>query len=237
MQKTRFKAEERGRGEHEWLSTRFSFSFADWYDPSRMGFGALRVLNDDRIAPLGKFGMHPHENFEIVTIPLRGAVTHEDNLGNVGTVGPDEVQALSAGSGVVHSEGNASETEPLELFQIWITPNVWGAAPRYSQARYAAEDRKNKWQVLASGDGAPGSVPLYQEARIARADLAAEAALSYTPAFPGNGIFLMVITGEVACCDEVLTARDALSVSDVSTVSVTTAVGASVLLIEVPVGT
>src|SRR6185369_13889460 len=171
MQKVLHRAEARGISDHGWLRSRFSFSFADWYEPTRMGFGALRVINDDTIAPLGRFGMHPHADYEIITIPLQGSVTHEDSMGNRGEVGEGEVQAMSAGSGVVHSEYNASSTESLELFQIWIAPNVRDARPRYSQKRFDATGRKNKWQTLVAEDGVGDALAIYQNARIARADL------------------------------------------------------------------
>lgn len=234
MQKVVHRASERGVGEHGWLSTRLSFSFADWFNKDRMGFGALRVLNDDTIFPLGKFGMHPHENFEIVTVPLSGAVTHEDNLGNKGVVGVDEVQAISAGTGVLHSEGNASSTEILRLFQIWIEPKALGVSPRYSQAAFRPEERKNAWQVLASGDGVAGSVPLQQDARIARARVSAHTELAYTRAYSANGIYLFVITGTVTALGVQLAERDALGVTDVSSLALTAHGDADVLVIEVP---
>ncbi len=155
MKKIIHRERERGGANIGWLQSRFSFSFSNWHEPSRMGFGRLRVINDDVIAPLGKFGMHSHHDFEIITIPLVGTVTHEDSLGNIGEVHAGEAQAMSAGTGVVHSEYNASKTEPLSLFQIWIEPNVQGAKPRYTQARFDSVGRKNSWQILVSGDGIP----------------------------------------------------------------------------------
>lgn len=234
MQKVMHRAHERGVGEHGWLSTRYSFSFADWFNPLRMGFGALRVLNDDTIEPLGKFGMHPHENFEIVTVPLTGAVTHEDNLGNKGVVHANEVQAISAGSGVLHSEYNASDTETLRLFQIWIEPNVRNVSPRYSQAAFLPAVRANAWQVLASGDAVAGSVPLYQDARIARAHLAAGTSLTYERAYAENGIYAFVIEGTVTTLDTRLAERDALGVTGVSSLAFQAQGTAELLVIEVP---
>lgn len=235
MYKVIHRALDRGVGEHGWLSTRFSFSFADWFSAERMGFGALRVLNDDTIMPLGKFGMHPHENFEIVTIPLSGAVTHEDSLGNVGIVHANEVQAISAGSGVLHSEYNASPTETLQLFQIWIEPKVRNVSPRYSDAAFPPEGRENAWQVLASGDGVVGSVPLYQDARIARARMTSGTELLYTRAYPENGMYAFVIEGAVTVLGTQLGARDALGVSGVPALTFQSSGAAELLLIEVPV--
>jgi quercetin 2,3-dioxygenase len=234
MQKIIHRAFERGTSDHGWLQSRFSFSFADWYEPRRMGFGQLRVLNDDIIAPLGKFGMHPHQDFEIITIPLSGAVTHEDSMGNKGTVRDGEVQTMSAGTGVVHSEFNASATEPLTLFQIWILPMVKGAVPRYAQKKFKADARKNAWQLLVAEDGVKGTLPIYQNARISRALLEPGTTLSYTIAHPGNGAYVLVIDGEVDVVGEHLGRRDALGISDVDQFSLGTVVPSSVLLIEVP---
>ncbi len=235
MKKVIHREQERGKGDHGWLQTRLSFSFADWYEPRRMGFGRLRVINDDLIAPLGKFEMHPHRDFEIITIPLSGTVTHEDSLGNKGAVHAGEVQAMSAGTGVVHSEYNASRTEPLSLFQIWIEPNVRGAKPRYAQARFDPAGRKNSWQILVSGDGVPGTLPLYQDARIARADIAAGASLRYVMAHRGNGAYVLVIEGEVEVEGEHLSRRDAIGISDADHFSISATSPSSLLLIEVPV--
>lgn len=234
MQKIIHRAEERGKGNHGWLKTHFSFSFADWYEPTRMGFGALRVINDDHIAPLGKFDMHPHRNFEIITIPLSGAVTHEDNMGNKGTVHAGEVQAMSAGTGVVHSEYNASKTEPLSLFQIWIEPKIQNAPPRYAQARFDSALRKNAWQFLVSGDGTPETLPIYQNARIAWTDMDAKTSLMYTIAHKGNGAYLMVVEGEVEIDGEHLSRRDAIGISETARFSISATTPATVLLIEVP---
>lgn len=225
---------ERGGSDHEWLKSNFSFSFANWYEPTRMGFGALRVLNDDLITPGGTFEMHPHKDFEIITIPLSGAVTHEDNMGNKGTVKAGEVQAMSAGTGVVHSEYNASETEPLSLFQIWIAPNVKAAKPRYAQARFDSEGRKNAWQVLVGEDGDSEGLAIYQSARISRTDLDAGTSLDYSVAHLGNGVYIMVIEGEIQVEGETLSHRDAVELSEVDRVSILATRDSSVLLIEVP---
>lgn len=199
-----------------------------------MGFGALRVINDDSIAPLGKFGMHPHQDFEIITIPLTGAVTHEDNMGNRGEVSAGEVQAMSAGTGVVHSEYNASTTEPLTLFQIWIAPKVKGAKPRYAQKKFKTEDRKNSWQLLVAEDGVKGTLPIYQNARISRTDMEPGTRLPYTVAHPRNGLYALVIDGEADVLGEHLGRRDALGISEVEQLTFSTVAPSSILLIEVP---
>lgn len=234
MQKAIHRAWERGTSDHGWLQSRFSFSFAEWYEPGRVGFGQLRVINDDVIAPLGKFGMHPHQDFEIITIPLSGAVTHEDNMGNRGVVSAGEVQVMSAGTGVVHSEYNASTTEPLALFQIWIAPNVKGAKPRYAQKKFKTDNRKNSWQLLVAEDGVTGALPIYQNARISRADMEPGTTLSYTIFHGGNGVYALVIDGEVDVLGEHLGRRDALGILEAEQFTFSTVVPSSVLLIEVP---
>jgi redox-sensitive bicupin YhaK (pirin superfamily) len=234
MRKVLHQADERGASDLGWLKSRFSFSFADWYEPTRMGFGALRVINDDTIAPLGRFGMHPHADYEIITIPLTGSVTHEDSMGNRGEVGAGEVQAMSAGTGIVHSEFNASVAEPLELFQIWIAPNVRGAKPRYSQKRFDSAGRTGRWQMLVAEDGVPDTLPTYQDARILRADLETGTSLAYEIAHEGNGAYVLVIDGEVDVAGEHLGRRDALGISETREFALTATAPASVLLFEVP---
>lgn len=198
-----------------------------------MGFGALRVLNDDVIAPLGKFAMHGHQNFEIITIPLRGAVTHEDSLGSRGVVGAGEVQVMSAGTGIVHSEYNASATEPLELFQIWIEPSERGVAPRYAQQAFGPS-ASGAWQVLVSDGSVPGSLMIHQRARIARATIAAGKSLEYTLASEGNGVYLLVVSGRVRAAGATLDARDALGVSEVLSLELEAVDDAEVLAVEIP---
>lgn len=199
-----------------------------------MGFGKLRVINDDTIAPLGKFEMHSHKDFEIITIPLAGVVTHEDNLGNKGTVGAGEAQAMSAGTGVTHSECNASPTEPLELFQIWIEPRTYGAVPRYSQARFDEANRINKFQVLVSGDAEDGALAIYQNARILRADLGVAVPLRYEVMHKGNDVYILVIEGEVQIEGEQLQRRDAIGISEVEGIQIFGVSHSKILLIEVP---
>ncbi len=234
MQKVIHRAETRGRSDHGWLQSRFSFSFAEWHEPSRMGFGKLRVINDDIIAPLGKFGMHPHKDFEIITIPLSGMVTHEDSLGNTGVVAAGEVQVMSAGTGVVHSEYNASASESLKLFQIWIEPNVKGATPRYAQKSFGQQARVNTWQLLVAEDGIAGTLPIYQNARLARTDLDAGISLEYRVVHKGNGIYVLVIEGEVEAEGESLYPRDAIGISETDSVSISANSPSSLLLFEVP---
>ncbi|MEJ0054050.1 MAG: pirin family protein [bacterium] len=227
------RADSRGGADHGWLKTRHSFSFANWHDPERDGFGALRVLNDDVIAPHQGFGAHPHRDFEIVTIVTRGAVTHEDGLGTRAKVAAGEVQVMSAGTGVVHSEKN-EEDEPLELFQLWIVPKERGVAPRYDRKRFDEASRKNALQLLVSDTGEDGSLMIRQDARIYLADLAAGAEIPYQLP-PGRGAYVFVVEGEVKIGEVLLKRRDALAVSDSSSFSITPVTAANILVIDVPV--
>lgn len=233
MHTTIYRAAERGGGAYSWLKTRYSFSFAQWYDPRRMGFGALRVLNDDVIAPGGKFDQHGHQNFEIITIPLQGAVTHRDSLGNTGEVRAGEVQVMSAGTGIVHSEYNASASEPLELFQIWIEPRERGVTPRYEQKAFPPA-KPGEWQCLVSDGSVTETLMIHQDARIMQADLVPQVPLEYTCAYAGSGIYVMVIEGQVDIEDVALGPRDALGIVEAGKVTLSTKTHAQVLLIEVP---
>ncbi len=227
------RADERAGGDYGWLRTNYSFSFGTWYEPRRMGFGKLRVLNDDVIAPGGKFDMHAHKDFEIITIPLSGAVTHEDNLGNRGEVRAGEVQVMSAGTGIVHSEENASTTEPLELFQIWIEPAQKGVAPRYEQRAFMREPSED-WQWLVSDGSVPDTLAIGQHAKIAHARLESGSSISYPLVEPGQGLYLMVVEGSIEMAGEMLGRRDALGVRDLAEIVITAHSAAEILEIEVP---
>lgn len=229
------RAEDRGRGEHGWLSTRYSFSFADWYDPARMGFGALRVLNDDRIAPASGFGAHPHRDMEIVTIVTKGAVTHEDSMGNRGTVPAGDVQAMSAGTGVVHAERNDSPDEPLELFQLWIQTAQPGAAPRYAQKPFGLGSTEPGFTLLAGPDGTPDALPLYQDAYVSYGVLAPGQGLTYPRRGAAHGVYVFVIEGTVRVAGETLDTRDAIGITDASELALASDALARVLIMEVPV--
>lgn len=228
------KADKRGGGDYGWLKTRYSFSFANWFDPARMGFGKLRVLNDDVIAPLGKFDTHHHDNFEIITIPLEGEVTHKDSMGNFGVVSVGQVQVMSAGTGVEHSEFNASPTQTLKLFQIWIEPKVYHAAPRYEQKTFDAVDREGSWQTLVSPDGDQGPLTIYQDAYLARASLQKGTTLPYKVRRNGSGVYVISIEGRIGVGGEELNFRDAVGISEAKEIAVTAHTNADVLLIEVP---
>ena len=158
------KSDERGHANHGWLDTHFTFSFADYYDPTHVHFRTLRVMNDDRIAGGGGFPMHPHRDMEIVTYVLEGALEHRDSLGNGSVIKPGDVQYMSAGTGVTHSESNASETEPVHLYQIWMFPEKQGLKPAYGQKNFSEAEKRGKLRLLVSPDGRTGSLKIRQRA-------------------------------------------------------------------------
>lgn len=226
----RYPADERGNGEHGWLSTKFSFSFADWYDPARMGFGALRVLNDDTIAAANGFGLHGHKDMEIITIVTKGTVTHEDNMGNLKQVPAGDVQVMSAGTGVIHGERNDSPSESLELFQIWITPREKGIAPRYEQKTFPETS-----VLLVSPDGREGSLRIQQDAFITRAKVEPGIPLEYALHKAHHGVFVFLVEGELVIETDTLHTRDALEIEDAQVFLMEATSSSTVLLIEVPI--
>jgi len=227
-----FKASGRGERNHGWLKTNHSFSFADFYEPSLLSFGALLVLNDDTVAPGRGFGMHPHKNMEIITIPMTGALRHEDSLGNSATVKAGEVQLMSAGTGVVHSEMNASETEPVHLFQIWIVPNMQNVPPRYEQKAFTLIP--NALTSVISPTGENDTFRIYQNAYLALGSYEKPASETYKTHSEANGVYLFVIEGEVTMSGYELEARDAVGISEAGEVSFMTNGPTKVLFIEVP---
>lgn len=229
MQKTLHRKEERGVSEHSWLSSRFSFSFAEWYEPTRMGFGALRVLNDDTIAPHTGFPPHPHRDMEIITIVMRGAVTHVDSMGNRYKVSAGEVQVMSAGLGVTHAETN-DENEPLELFQLWILPREKNQPPRYAQKAFDGDGQL----LLVSPDGREGSLSIGQEAFITKQNIAAGNAYMYPLYSKGNGVYVFMVKGRARVADENLQAKDGLGMWDTESVGIEAKEDTEVLFIEVP---
>jgi len=198
----------------DWLDSRHSFSFGGHYDPARMGFGPLRVVNDDRIAPGGGFPAHPHRDMEIVSLVLEGALAHKDSMGNGSTVRAGEVQYMSAGSGVVHSEFNPSETDSMRLLQIWIEPNANGLEPRYAEQPIVGET-VDTWKLILSADGREGSVTIRQDAELRSAQLSPGAEIRHEPVGAGRGLWLFVIEGTVAAADETLGPGDSLAMAAV----------------------
>ena len=229
-----YTADSRGTADHGWLKTSFSFSFSEYHDPERMNFGMLRVLNDDQVAGGTGFGRHPHKNMEIVTIPLEGVVEHQDSTGGKGTISPGEVQVMSAGSGIFHSEYNHSATEVLKLLQIWVFPKLHNVTPRYDQRRFDPELEKNAFLTVASGETNGTGLFINQDAWFNLATLEPGNELTYKLHNPSNGAFIFVIEGAVTAAGTALNRRDALGISETDSVNITSDTGSRVLLIEVP---
>jgi redox-sensitive bicupin YhaK (pirin superfamily) len=226
------RAHERGHAEHGWLHAFHTFSFADYHDPAWMGFGALRVLNHDRIEPGRGFGEHGHRDMEIVTYVLDGVLEHRDDMGNASQIRPGEVQLMSAGTGVRHSEFNGSPAERTELLQIWIIPARRGAAPRYEQ-RMFPPDSGPGFRVLVSPDGRDGSLTIGQDACMLRATPDAGAQAEWTIA-PGRRAWLHVVAGRVRVGDVTLGPADAAGLTDTPTLTVTADEPSEVLLFDLP---
>ena len=234
------KADSRGFANHGWLQANHSFSFASWNNPERVHFGALRVLNDDIIAPKMGFGTHPHDNMEIITIPLKGVLKHRDNMNNDWqSVLPGEVQVMSAGTGVQHSEINGSVNDYLSLFQIWIIPQKRNVEPRYDQKTFKAEDRKGKLQTIVSSfdDKNVSGLKIHQDAKLSRLDLAEGETFTYELKSKNHGVYIMTISGKVDITGKILESRDAIGISETDDFSIVSKAESELLLIEVPMMT
>ena len=228
------RANERGSGDFGWLKPNYYFSFSNYHNPQKVRFGLLRVLNDDFIAGGGAFPTHPHDNMEIVTIPFTGALKHKDSTGGEGVIKAGDVQIMSAGTGVQHSEANASATDPVTLFQIWLYPKEANIAPRYDQRTFDVAQRINNWQFVVSPNDKDGGLWINQDARFAMTKLEAGKTLDYSNAFAGNGIYLVVINGTVEVDGNILTKRDAAGIENTDSFSITASEDAELLAIEVP---
>ena len=235
MEKTTLhKANTRGHANHGWLNAHHSFSFANYYDPARVHFGALRVLNDDTIAPGMGFGKHPHDNMEIITIPLEGAIEHQDSMGHREVIQSGDIQVMSAGTGIAHSEYNANKDKPLKLLQIWVIPRENNVSPRYGQATLRREDRINKLQQIVSPGPATEGIWINQDAWFHLGSLEKSFQTEYQIKKKGNGVYAFVIDGDVTINGVSLNKRDALGISDTDKLSINADSGAELLLIEVP---
>jgi hypothetical protein len=232
------KAEDRGFANHGWLQANHSFSFANFYDKDKIQFGALRVLNDDIIAPKMGFGTHPHHNMEIITIPLKGSLKHRDSMHNEWqSVLPGEVQIMSAGTGVKHSEINGSDTEHLSLFQIWVVPNKQNVAPRYDQKTFDVNERKNKLQILVSSidENDEGSLKIHQDALISRIDLDKGETFQYQLKSKNHGVYVMTVFGDNSINSNTLKTRDAIGLTETDNFTIKANEDSGLLFIEVPV--
>lgn len=226
-------AQARGHFDHGWLDTYHTFSFADYYDPQQMGFRALRVINEDRVSPGQGFGMHGHRDMEIVTLVLAGALEHRDSMGNGEVLHPGELQRMSAGTGIRHSEFNPSTDEPVHLYQIWLLPRQNGLQPSYEQKAFPAAEKQGRLRLVASPNGAEGSLTIQQDAQIYLATLTHGQQLKAPLATPRHG-WLQVLRGAVQVNEQSMTAGDGLAISDEEGLQITGIADAEVMLFDLP---
>jgi quercetin 2,3-dioxygenase len=225
------KAAERGHFDHGWLDTQHTFSFGDYYDPAHLGFRSLRVINDDRVQPDQGFGMHGHRDMEIVTYVLDGALEHRDSLGNGSIIKAGELQRMTAGTGVRHSEFNPSDTEWVHLYQIWLLPQRKGLEPSYEQMAVGEEDRRGRFRLVASPNGVDGSLTIHQVARLYLASLSPGEGVAHEIE-PGRAAWLQVLRGSMNVLGHDLAAGDGVAVTEESAVSVQATVPCEVLLFD-----
>ncbi|MFM7668139.1 MAG: pirin family protein [Bacteroidota bacterium] len=228
------KASSRGLADHGWLKSFQTFSFANYYNPERMHFGVLRVLNDDFVAPGMGFGTHPHDNMEIISIPLEGDLEHKDSMGNTTVIRNGDIQVMSAGTGIQHSEYNKNNDKPVKFLQIWIFPNKRNVTPRYDQLTLKRESRKNKFQQILSPGMEDEGVWIYQDAWFHIAELDNGTSLNYTLKKPGNGIYVFLLSGDILVDDVELSQRDGLGIWDSSEMQFKAKTVSEVLVMEVP---
>lgn len=224
----------RGHAEHGWLDSHHTFSFASYHNPERVRFGLLRVLNDDIVQPGEGFGTHPHDNMEIVSIPLSGALAHKDSTGNEHVINTGDVQKMSAGSGLYHSEYNASQKEEVNFLQIWVFPKERDIQPRYDQKTFSKAERKNKFQAVVSPEKNSSSLWINQDSYFSLADIEAGKEITYNINKKGNGVYLFVISGSVEAAGTNLDKRDGIGIVDTDKITVSAKENSEILVIEVP---
>jgi redox-sensitive bicupin YhaK (pirin superfamily) len=232
MQEIR-RSEDRGRGNHGWLDSRHSFSFADYFDPTQVEFGVLRVINEDRVAPGGGFGTHPHRDMEIISYVLAGSLAHRDSMGNGSVMVPGDVQRMSAGTGVLHSEANASQEEPVHFLQIWIRPDRSGGAPGYEQKHFTPAEKRGRLRLVLSPDGAQGSVHIQQDARM-HAGLFDGAERATLVVAEQRRLYVHVVRGSLRINGTPLQGGDALKLTAVRELVLTDGADAEVLVFDLP---
>lgn len=227
-------ADSRGDANHGWLHSRHTFSFADYYDPERVHFGMLRVLNDDIVEAGRGFGTHPHDNMEIISIPLEGDLEHKDSMGNVALIRSGDIQIMSAGTGITHSEYNKNKDRPVKFLQIWVFPNKRNVTPRYDQITLNIEDRHNKLQQILSPDPGDEGVWIYQNAwfHLGRFDKGFTA--EYKIKSSGDGVYAFIISGNISIGNQELKSRDGLGIWDTGSFSIAANNDSEFLLMEVP---
>ena len=228
------KANTRGHADHGWLQANFSFSFGSWYNPERVQFGALRVLNDDIIGEGMGFGTHPHDNMEIITIPLEGDLAHKDSMGNAATIKNGDVQVMSAGTGIQHSEFNPNANLKTKSLQIWVFPNKRNVTPRYQQISLNKEDRNNKLQQILSPNPDDDGVWIHQDAWFHMGKFDKGTTTTYTVKKEGNGVYAFILSGTLTINGQELDTRDGFGIWDVTTLDIKMITDAEILLLEVP---
>ena len=236
MNKVLHIAQERGLVSFGWLEAKYSFSFGNYYNPEKMNFGALRVLNDDTIAPAMGFGKHPHKNMEIITIVQSGALKHEDSMGNKGVIEAGDIQVMSAGSGIEHSEVNASTQNSLTLFQLWIHSQRQDVTPRYEQKKIAPLLTENAFTTIVKPkqEALKDDIWIHQQAYISIGNFSNETQTNYSMQQSQNGVYIMVIEGSIVVADQTLQHRDAIGLWNTNSIDMTITKNSKVLVVEVP---
>ncbi|MDC0874951.1 pirin family protein [Flavobacteriaceae bacterium] len=234
MKKIFHSSQTRGEANHGWLQARHSFSFANYFNPERIQFGALRVLNDDIVAPGKGFGTHPHDNMEIITIPLEGALEHKDSLDNIGVIEADEIQVMSAGTGVYHSEYNKNSDRSVNLLQLWVFPNQKNVTPRYDQKSIKEFKKTNTLYPIITPNSEGATLWIHQDAWFHLGDFNQETSVSYTLNKDGNGVYVFIIEGAAEIEGQRLQKRDALGVWETNSISIIAKENTRILIIEVP---
>jgi len=228
------KAATRGYADHGWLKSHHTFSFANYYNPERIHFGALRVLNDDSVDGGMGFGQHPHDNMEIISIPLEGDLEHRDSMNNVAVIKNGDIQVMSAGTGIYHSEYNKDSNKAVKFLQIWVFPNKRNVKPRYDQLTLQTEDRHNKLQQVLSPNPDDAGVWIHQDAWFNLGKFDKGISTNYQIHKPGNGVYVFVLKGDLKINDQLLNTRDGYGIWDTDTFSITAETDAEFLLMEVP---
>lgn len=229
------KADSRGHADHGWLNSYHSFSFAGYYDPERLNFGVLRVLNDDTVSAGMGFGKHPHDNMEIISIPLEGDLEHEDSIGNKTVIKQGDIQVMSAGTGVAHSEYNKNKDKPVKFLQIWIFPNKKNVTPRYDQITLNTEDSKNKLQQILSPEKNDAGVWIHQDAWFNIGKLEKNTEVNYSLHKKGNGVYFFILKGDIKVNDQLLNERDGFGVWENERFNINAeSENAEILIMEIP---
>lgn len=234
MVKILHKSDERGTTELGWLHSKHSFSFGEYYNPDKMGFGMLRVLNDDIVDPGQGFGLHPHNNMEIFSLVLDGALEHKDNMGNGSRIYKDEIQIMSAGTGVLHSEFNPSDTEKVNFLQIWIIPKERNIKPRYDQMKFPLSDRRNTILKIITGEKSKGTLFINQNAVVSLGNFEKGNSASYELNYPGNGVYLFNLNGTILAEDNILNSRDAIGFAGINNLKISSQTDVDFIILEVP---